>query len=274
MSNGCPSVAPVTGLYVPGDRPDRFERAAQSGADLIIFDLEDSVAATRKNAALDNVMAWLTQRAAWLSENRDAPDVEVRVNANADHEVETLAAVPASFGLRVPKVHDPSALDRIAELCGGRAVTALIESAVGIEHAARTAAHPSVARLALGESDLASELGSREPEVMDYVRARVLVAALACGLPAPMLSVYPDTHNLDGLRADTERGKRGGWWGRVAIHPVQIPLIRSVFAPSEQEREWARSVVSAVADGGVTTLDNGEMVDSAMLGRAHRILEL
>src|SRR6218665_376165 len=254
MSNGCPSVAPVTGLYVPGDRPDRFERAAQSGADLIIFDLEDSVAATRKNAALDNVMAWLTQRAAWLSENRDAPDVEVRVNANADHEVETLAAVPASFGLRVPKVHDPSAL--------------------GIEHAARTAAHPSVARLALGESDLASELGSREPEVMDYVRARVLVAALACRLPAPILSLYPDTHNLDGLRADTERGKRGGWWGRVAIHPVQIPLIRSVFAPSEQEREWARSVVSAVADGGVTTLDNGEMVDSAMLGRAHRILEL
>jgi citrate lyase subunit beta/citryl-CoA lyase len=151
-------------------------------------------------------------------------------------------------------------------------VTALVESAFGVEHAAELAAHPAVTRLGLGESDLASELGTRSDQVLDHARVRLLYAALAAGLPAPMLSAYPDIRNLAGLRADTERGRALGWVGRVAVHPTQLPVIAEVFRPAEDERRWADEVLAAASGGGVSTLPNGEMVDSAMLGRALAIV--
>jgi citrate lyase subunit beta/citryl-CoA lyase len=148
----------------------------------------------------------------------------------------------------------------------------LVESAVGVEHAAEIAAHPAVTRLALGESDLASELGTRAEAVLDHARVRLLYAAKAAGLPAPMLSAYPAIRDLAGLREDTERGKALGWVGRVAIHPSQLQVIAEVFQPSEEELQWANQVLAQVDEGGVTTLTSGEMVDPAMLGRARTIL--
>jgi citrate lyase subunit beta/citryl-CoA lyase len=175
--------------------------------------------------------------------------------------------------VRVPKVENREQLDAVAALVGNRPVTVLLESALGIENAASIAAHPAVAAVALGESDLASELGSVDPAVREYIRIRTMVAARAAGLPAPMLSVYPGIPDLDGLRADTEGGRRLGYLGRVAVHPRQLAVIREVFSPSAEEVEWARAVLAAVADGGVATLANGEMVDPAMTGRARGILE-
>jgi citrate lyase subunit beta/citryl-CoA lyase len=113
-------------------------------------------------------------------------------------------------------------------------------------------------------------LGTRTDVVLDHARVRLLYAARAAGLPAPMLSVYPAIRDLDGLRADTERGKALGWVGRVAVHPAQLPVIAEVFAPSEEERRWAADVLAAGA-GGVSTLASGEMVDPAMVGRARAI---
>ncbi len=152
-------------------------------------------------------------------------------------------------------------------------MTALLETARGVENAAAIAGHPAVARLALGESDLASDLGSTAAAVIDHARIRVLFAARAAGLPAPMLSAYPDIRNLDGLRLDTERGRDIGWFGRTAIHPDQLAVIDRVFAPSEPDLVWARHVLAALDEGGVTTLPSGEMVDPAMLGRARLLLE-
>jgi citrate lyase subunit beta/citryl-CoA lyase len=87
-----------------------------------------------------------------------------------------------------------------------------------------------------------------------------------------MLSVYPAIRDLDGLRADTERGRALGWFGRVAVHPSQLPVIAEVFAPSAEERAWAEEGRAAVRDGGVATLSNGEMADPAMIGRAKAIV--
>jgi citrate lyase subunit beta / citryl-CoA lyase len=253
----------ITGLYVPGDRPDRFDKAVATGADLVILDLEDAVAPDRKAYARDAVVAW-------LSGTRGDCVIQVRVNAHDQDDLAALRGVPG-IEVRLPKVETPADLDRVAAALPDVPVTALVESAFGVEHAADLAAHPAVTRLGLGESDLASELGTRTEAVLDHARVRLLYAARAAGLPAPMLSAYPAIRDLPGLRADTEHGKALGWVGRVAIHPSQLPVIAEVFQPSAEERRWAEEVLAAGAHG-VATLSSGEMVDPAMVGRARAIL--
>jgi citrate lyase subunit beta/citryl-CoA lyase len=251
----------ITGLYVPGDRPDRFDKAVATGADLVILDLEDAVARDRKAYARESVVSWLAESTVDCVR-------QVRVHDAAD--LTALQAV-SGFEIRLPKVRSAADVDPVATALPGVPVTALVESALGVERAAEIAAHPAVTGLGLGESDLASELGTRADAVLDHARVRLLYAALAAGLPPPMLSAYPDIRDLAGLRADTERGRELGWVGRVAVHPSQLPVIAEVFRPSEEETRWAQRVLAA-GTNGVTTLDTGEMVDPAMLGRARSIL--
>jgi citrate lyase subunit beta/citryl-CoA lyase len=265
----------VVGLYVPGDRPDRFDKAATSGAEMVILDLEDAVAPERKDGARQAVLDWLAARATAGVQGQSALSVvQVRVNSGArgDDDVRALAEASAAVELRVPKVETAQRLDHLAGLAPGLPITALIESALGVENAFAIAAHPAVTRLALGESDLASELGTRSPSVLDYARIRLLYAARSAALGAPMMSAFPDIRDLDALRADSLRGRESGWFGRTAIHPSQIPVIHAAFAPSEAELRWAREVLEVGGGGGVATLGNGEMVDQAMLGRARGIL--
>lgn len=253
----------ITGLYVPGDRPDRFDKAVATGADLVILDLEDAVAPERKPYARESV-------AAWLSVARLGCVIQVRVNAGEPADLTALRGL-RGFEVRLPKARTPRDVDAVTSALPGVPVTAVVESAFGVEHAPELAAHPAVTRLGLGESDLASELGTRGDAVLDHARLRLLYAARAEGLPAPMLSAYPAIRDLTGLRADTERGQALGWLGRVAVHPTQLPVITSVFRPSAEECRWAREVLAA-GTAGVTTLPSGEMVDPAMLGRARALL--
>lgn len=256
---------PITALYVPGDRPDRFDKAVATGADLVIFDLEDAVAPDRKEFARTSVAAWLHAAAGDRS-------VQVRVNSSWAQDLESLAGVDHPFELRVPKIESVDQLEELTDAAGFRPVTALIETALGLQNAPSIARHPSVAHIALGESDLASDLGTNSPSVMDSARTLLLFAARAAGLPAPMLSVYPRIQDLDGLRADTERGRQLGWFGRTAVHPSQLAVIADVFRSSDEEVAWSEEVLAAVGQGGVSTLASGEMVDPAMLQRARSVL--
>jgi citrate lyase subunit beta/citryl-CoA lyase len=256
---------------VPGDRPDRFSKALASGAQLVILDLEDAVAPERKAAARDTV-------AEWLARHGGVPAaVEVRVNAGDGDDLAALAHVHgtgAEFGVRLPKTEGVAELDAVAERLAGVPVTALVETARGVEALLEIGAHPCVTALNLGEADLASDLGSRAGTVLDYARVKLLYAARANGLPAPMMSVYPAIADLDGLRRDTELGRERGFVGRTAIHPSQIPVIRQAFAPPAEEVAWAEEVLAAMTAGGVARLTNGEMADPAMVGRAQAILAL
>jgi citrate lyase subunit beta / citryl-CoA lyase len=256
--------APVTGLYVPGNRPDRFDKAIATGADLVILDLEDAVPPREKAAAREAVVAWLASA-------RTGCVLQVRVNEGDQDDLAALRDL-RGFEVRLPKVESPAQVDRVTRALPDVPVTALFESAFGVEHATAIAAHPAVTRIGLGESDLASELGTRSDAVLDHARVRLLYAAKAAGLPAPMLSAYPAIRDLTGLRADTERGRSLGWYGRVAVHPTQLPVIEAVFLPSPEDRRWAEEVLATTHDGGVTTLANGDMVDPAMLGQAKAIL--
>ncbi|CAH0216361.1 (3S)-malyl-CoA thioesterase [Microbacterium oxydans] len=254
-----------TGLYVPGDRPDRFRSAEESGADLVVFDLEDAVAPQHKATARDAVVDRLRDG------RRGTAAVQVRVNAGDDADLRAVAGLAPDIGIRLPKVESVAELDRVAAIAPDRPVIALLESARGVVNAVTIAEHPAVVALALGESDLRSELGGGEP-VITHARLSMLFAARAAGLPTPMASVYPGIRDLEGLADDTRRASELGLFGRMAAHPIQLPVIAGVFAFTGREVAWAREVVAVLGGGGVATLSSGEMVDQAMRGRAEWIL--
>lgn len=248
-------------LYVPGSRPDRFDKAAATGAG-VILDLEDSVAAEDKPAARAAVGQWLATT---------AYDGELQVRVNSAHSAELwfdLATLPAQVDLRLPKVESLADLEPVAD----RRVHAILESAAGVENALAIARHPAVRTLSLGEADLAAELGMDGDEAFGWIRSRVVVATAAAGLPAPMMAAYPALRDLDGLAESCRRGRRLGMRGRTAVHPSQVPVIRSVFEPSPAEVAWANDVLAALSSTGVATLSDGSMVDAAMARRARAIL--
>ncbi len=254
-----------TGLYVPGDRPDRFGKAVASGADLVVLDLEDAVAPAAKAEARSTVTRWLAEHAA-----DTGVVLQVRVNAGDEDDLRAVAGLDPRIGVRLPKVEGPRSLDRVAALAPDRPVTALLESPLAVLHAAEIAAHPTTSAIAIGESDLRSAIGGGRP-VIDHARLVAVYAAGAAGLPAPMLAVHPALTDTAGLVEDTERGRDLGLFGRMAAHPAQLATIAALFRPSAADVAWAEEVLSA-EPGGVRRTADGGMVDPAMAGRARRIL--
>jgi citrate lyase subunit beta/citryl-CoA lyase len=260
----------VTALYVPGDRPERFAKAVATGAQLVILDLEDAVAPERKPEARRHVAEWLR------SDDAKPPFVEVRVNSGSVADLKILAELrPDGVGVRLPKVESPGAIEAaLAALGYTPRLAAVIETAAGVEALSAIAAHPAVRTLSLGEADLASDLGTADARALDWARVRLLYAVHAHGKPPPMMSIYPDIRDLDGLAEDTKRGKAMGFVGRTAVHPSQVPVIAAAFVPTADELAWATEALAATAGGGVTTLASGEMVDPAMRRRAETIIAL
>ncbi|MZD10239.1 CoA ester lyase [Streptomyces sp. SID5785] len=262
----------MTWLYAPGDRPEVVAKALDSGADVVLVDLEDAVAPDRKAYALDATAELLTQR--------HRVPVHVRVNALdgplAELEVRRLSPLPGLDALRLPKVHDVSDLDRALDW----AVEvphcyALLESALGVEQAFAIAAHPAVHGIALGEADLRADLGITAPAGLAWVRGRAVVAARAARLPPPPQSVHPDIRDLAGLARSCAEGRALGFLGRMAIHPRQLPVIEDAFRPTAAEVTAAREVVAAAAtDAGALALPDGRFVDAAVVAGARRTLAL
>ncbi|UUT34622.1 HpcH/HpaI aldolase/citrate lyase family protein [Microbacterium elymi] len=212
---------------------------------------------------------------AWAADHdpADGVTIQIRVNAGDIDDLRAVSALPPSVGLRLPKVEDVATVQTAAEIAPGRPIAALLESAGAVLSAVAIATHPAVTEIALGESDLRSELGGGQP-VIDHARLTAVYAARAAGLVPPMLSAYPAIADLDGLVADTRRGAAQGLVGRMAVHPSQIAPIAAVFRPSDADLAWARDVVAAMGGGGgVRRLPDGQMIDAAMLGRARTLLD-
>ena len=256
MSGGTSLVA----LYVPGSRPDRFDKAAATGAE-VILDLEDAVAADHKAQAREYVAAWVAHASVPL---------QVRVNRPGSADLAAdLAALPIDVPVRVPKVETAADLAGL----GGRPLHVLVETALGVENLFAIASAAGVRSIGLGEADLVAELGLAGEEALAWVRSRTVIAARAADLPAPMMAAYPAIADLDGLAASCRVGRGLGMRGRTAVHPSQVPVIRTVFGRSDTEAAWARSVLTALEHDGVATLPDGSMVDAAMARRARAILE-
>ncbi|GAA2737324.1 CoA ester lyase [Actinocorallia aurantiaca] len=258
-------------LYVPGDRPDRMDKALAGPADAVVLDLEDAVGAAAKDEARRNVLDVLASgRTAYVRVNDPATPA-----GKAD--LKALAASPGALaGVRVPKSEDPGELRRVAYLLGVP-VYPLIESALGVENAlALATAHPLVGGISLGEADLLADLRAGR-QALAWPRSRIVVAARAAGLPSPAQSVWTAVRDLDGLRADTEAGREAGFFGRSVIHPAQIPVVHQACAPDPEETAWARELLERFtgAAGEAAWIDpSGKFVDKAVVERARWLLSL
>jgi len=269
---------PLTWLYVPGDRPERFAKALASEADAIIVDLEDAVAPDHKDAARENVRVLLA--------SASPKPVTVRINDIRSRwgaaDLALLGKASNLAGIRVPKVESAEDIRSVRTGQGSRTVPlhCLIESARGVEAAFEIAtADPTVARIGLGEADLMSDLGVTDEEGLLWARSRIVVAARAARLPSPGMSAYTRIDDPEGLAASCRRGRALGFVGRAAIHPRQLAVIADCFMPTEAEVKAAREVLDALAtattaEHGVVVLASGQFVDRAMIKGAERVIAL
>jgi citrate lyase subunit beta/citryl-CoA lyase len=258
-----------TFLFVPGDRPDRFAKAEAAGADIVVLDLEDAVAARDKEQARRNVVRWLAS-----SEG----EIAVRINALGTpwHAADVAVLADFEVSLMVPKAEDPDQVGAIAtSRPRGAAVVALIETARGVLRAARLAEVPGVQRLALGTFDLAAELGVHPDDVsaMAAARGELVLASAAAKLDGPVDGVTGDVRDTDKLVSDVRRAVALGFTGKLCVHPAQVAPAASVFAPTQQDLAWARRIMESLetAPAGVSVVD-GQMVDRPVIDRAARIL--
>lgn len=251
-------------LFVPGHRPDRFDKAAASGADVVILDLEDAVAETDKDDARARVDDWLSR----------GNEAVVRINPPGTpwFEADLETAINRGCAIMVPKAGSAGELAAIGERAGARCpVIPLVETAAGVEHAAAVCATPGAVRVAFGNADLAAQLGIAQDDhtALSYARSKLVFASAAAGLAPPIDGVTISIHDEASLEADVTHARRLGFAAKLCIHPSQVRYAIDGFAPSESEQEWARSVAHAA---GSATEVNGQMVDKPVLERARRIL--
>jgi len=271
-------------LYVPGSEPKYFINAALHGSDGIIFDLEDSVHISEKDAAR------LLVRNALRAVDFLGCERMVRINQIPLGLEDLDEIVPESPDLiLIPKVESPQQLievdRRIAEIKADYGITRpvwlmpIVESALGIENAFSIAtASPQIVALTIGLEDYTADLGAVKTLAGGesiYARQRVINAARAADVQA-IDSVFSDVGDLEGLRAWTLNSRTLGFEGMGCVHPTQIPVIHEAFAPSAAEIERARRIVAAYDEAqkkglGVVSLGS-KMIDPPVVQRAVKVM--
>ena len=249
-------------LFVPACRPERFAKAAASGADGVILDLEDAVSVADKDSA----------RAA-LRSDFTGLDVIVRINGVGTpwHEADLRATRELPLAAVIlPKSEDPEAGATVVSALGGRPVIALIETARGLASARAIAALPGVERLAFGSIDFCADLGcAHSREALLPIRSEMVLASRLAGIAPPIDGVTVQLDDPAIAYADAVHARELGMTGKLCIHPNQIAEVARAFAPTRAEIEWARRVL---ASGDGATLVDGQMVDEPVRLRARAIL--
>jgi citrate lyase subunit beta/citryl-CoA lyase len=283
------TMTPRSWLFVPGDSPSKAEKAAGSGADALILDLEDSVALPRKPAAREII-------ATLLRERRPGLQYWLRINPLSGDFARDDLALPGDAmpdGIVLPKC------DSGADVAALAAMLAALETAAGwppdaikiLPIATETARSifnlgtygtcgPRLAGLTWGAEDLPAAVGAtasrnedgRLSDLCRLARALCVAGAAAADVPA-IETVYPDFRDLVGLRAYVAQGRRDGFTGMLAIHPAQVPVINEAMTPTEAECAHAAAIIAAfeaAPNAGVVAI-NGKMIDMPHLKQARRL---
>jgi citrate lyase subunit beta / citryl-CoA lyase len=254
-------------LFCPADRPDRYAKAAER-ADAVILDLEDAVAPADKAAA----------REALVSHPLDPATTIVRVNAFATEDFELDLAALARTDYRSVMLAKATSADGI-EALWAYDVIALCETAAGVLAAGEIAAADHVVALMWGAEDLVASIGGTSSrhadgsyrDVAKHARSAVLLAAAAHDTAA-IDSVFLDIPNQSGLAIEATDAVASGFAATACIHPSQVAIIRSAYAPTRAEVADAQAILeAAVTERGVFTF-NGRMVDEPVLRHARTVL--
>lgn len=256
-------------LFCPADRPERFEKAA-AAADVVILDLEDGVAAKDREAA----------RKALIDTPLDPVRTVVRVNpvSTPDHALDVKALAATDYTtVMLAKTETAEQVASLAPLD----VVVLVETPLGALNVTESARVDNTFAVMWGAEDLFAVTGgtaNRWPDgsyrdVAKHVRSQSLLAAKAYGRLA-LDSVYLDIKDLEGLRAEADDAVAVGFDAKVAIHPTQVAVIRSAYAPTDEQVDWARRVLDTARDQRGVFQFEGIMVDAPVLRRAERIVAL
>ena len=256
-------------LFVPGDRPERFDKAMASGADAVIVDLEDAVAAAAKDAARAALAAWL---------KTGAGPVVVRINGSGSEWFDAdlaLLAQPGIAAVMLPKAERHADLARVRKAAPEVALLPLVESAAGVDGLRELAGAPGVQRLVFGSIDLQLDLGIEgDGEELLLYRSQIVLASRLAGLAAPVDGVCTAIDDRTRLDAESMRARRFGFGAKLCIHPRQVLAVNAAFSPSAHEVEWAEKVVAAAAGSqGAAVAVDGAMVDKPVLLRAQAFLQ-
>ena len=258
-------------LFVPATRPERIPKALQSGADQVIVDLEDAVAEDLKAQARASLDAFLN----------DNPQARVLVRINAPQhqqqaaDIELCRRQPGVVAVLLPKAESAAQVEQAAAC--GKPVWPSIESARGLLELPAIARARGVERLSFGALDLGLDLGlasdtAGAQRILDQARYAILLHSVLAQLAPPLDSVFADINNSAGMARMAADARDMGFGGLLCIHPGQVAVIHAAFMPRQDELDWARRVLDAVAStGGVFVLD-GQMVDAPVIGLARRVL--
>jgi citrate lyase subunit beta/citryl-CoA lyase len=256
----------IAPLFVPAHRPDRFEKAANSGADAIVVDLEDAVPPNSKDQARENLR---------FTRGLTIP-VYVRCNGEGTPWRDADLGVMAELGIKrvcAPKVESAQSIDIMASQLGHDIeVLAQIETARGVERAGDIAAHRLVGQLAFGPADFFLDLGAAPSDVLtQHVLCRLAIASRAAGKAPPLDGPSFAIDNREALELACRQALAAGAGGKLCIHPSQIAVVLEQVMPSPAEVAWAERVVAADLDGAAQVVD-GRMIDAPVVERARAIL--
>lgn len=263
-----------TYLFVPGTRPERFDKALASGADKVVLDLEDAVAPDDKAHARSTVAGWLAE-----ARPADRSRIVVRINdAGSSCFAADLAALGGMRGISVllPKAESAGQIVDTQAALPDAAVLALIESARGVSEVNRIAA-AGAQRLAFGTLDFALDLDmdiTTDASGLGYAASRIAIASRLAGLPAPVAGITAQLDDEARLLSDLADARRLGFGAKLCIHPRQVQPVHAALRPSAEALAWARRVLAAdAASPGAARLD-GRMVDRPVVLQAQRTLAL
>jgi len=273
-------------LYMPASNARALEKARGLSADLLIFDLEDSVAPDAKGAARETVTAAIAMG------GYDEREVVLRLNAPSTEfwrDDLTVLSGCRPDAVLLPKVDTPEDIDRALEELSGRTdlsdlgLWLMVETPAAILNAGAIAACraqvPQLQGFVIGTNDLVKDTGVLPGEHRAHLLPWLMTAVAAAKAHdlAVLDGVFNDFSDLDGLAAEAAQGRALGMTGKTLIHPKQIAPANAAFSPSEEEVSQARRIVEAfdtdeAAGRGVITLD-GKMVERLHLEMAQRTLE-
>lgn len=271
-------------IFMPGNKPEMFEKASAAGADIVCIDLEDAIAPAHKEDARAGTMA-LFADGTLTNDDLSQPEVIVRINClrTPDGLADLLAIANAEHGpaaIMLPKVKSPDEIRVHDELLDGTHANVrfhvIIETNEGLEAAFDIArCSDRIDSLLFGGVDMAAELRV-EPNwnEMFYARSRVVHAAASASVD--LIDVpFMDLADMDGLAEAARASQSLGFTGKAAIHPKQIPTLNETFSPSEEEIAMAKRVIDEFEKQGtgLVVIDN-KLIEKPVLRSMYRILAI
>jgi citrate lyase subunit beta/citryl-CoA lyase len=270
---------PRSWLFVPADSERKVEKALESDADAVIFDLEDSVVPGMK-AAARGILKNLPKRS-------NGPQWWVRVNPlGSEFHKDDLKLIGSAYvhGIVLPKAESGADVVELAHRTGNIPIHAIVTETAASLFGLLSYRQPNstLAAMSWGAEDLSAALGASSKYdangdlafTYQLARSLCLAGAAAAGVQ-PVDGVFADFRDEEGLRAEAEAARRDGFTGKLAIHPAQVPIINAAFTPSAEDVRHAEEIVAAFEahpDAGVLSV-GGKMVDRPHLVQARRVLE-